>query len=195
MGGFAASGSITADTVYYVFLIMDSSGTIDAGFDDSLTATNLLSASGYTYYRRIGFVATDGSSNIHHFVWYGNWCRYTKNSGEFSVTLTTTNTSTQTLSRAPANMYAEVSIKADHTNQNNVQEVFLRHTGWDNSNTAAPWAVVVLGKVASGASAEQDVQRSMVGVDGSQQVAIRLGDAHSTDIVGQVTAVYDPRED
>ena len=57
------SGSIAVDTWYHVFIIRnDSTGAIDGGFDTSVSAANI--PSGYTAYRRIGSVLTDGSSNI-----------------------------------------------------------------------------------------------------------------------------------
>jgi hypothetical protein len=60
------SGSVSTNTTYHVFLIeKDSDGSIDAGFDTSVTAANI--PSGYTKYRRIGSVVTDGSSNIQPF--------------------------------------------------------------------------------------------------------------------------------
>lgn len=57
-GGFPSGLTLTAGTFYYFFLIYNpTSGAVDAGFDSSLTAANLLSdASGYTAYRRIGAV-------------------------------------------------------------------------------------------------------------------------------------------
>ena len=57
------SGSVGNTTWYYVFIIRkDSDGTIDCGFDTSITAAN--KPAGYTYYRRIGAVLTNGSANI-----------------------------------------------------------------------------------------------------------------------------------
>jgi len=57
------SGSVASTTWYYKFLIRkDSDGTVDSGFDTSITAAN--KPSGYTYYRRIGAVLTNGSQNI-----------------------------------------------------------------------------------------------------------------------------------
>lgn len=65
------SGTVEANTWYHVFLIRkDSDGTVDAGFDTSLTASN--KPSGYTYYRYIGSIKTDASSNIHNFIQYNN---------------------------------------------------------------------------------------------------------------------------
>lgn len=57
------SGTVAADTVYHFFLIQkDSDGTIDAGFDTSVTAANI--PTGYTAYSNIGYCWTDASSNI-----------------------------------------------------------------------------------------------------------------------------------
>lgn len=62
-GGRASAVSLTADTWYHMFVITDGT-TVDAGFDTSLSATNLLADSGYTQFRRIGSILTDSSSEI-----------------------------------------------------------------------------------------------------------------------------------
>ena len=65
------TGSVAADTTYHVFIIKkDSDGSIDAGFDTSLSAANI--PSGYTKYRRIGSIVTNSSSNIINFTQKGN---------------------------------------------------------------------------------------------------------------------------
>jgi hypothetical protein len=57
------TGTVAIDTTYHIFLIRkDSDGSIDAGFDVSVTAANI--PGGYTAYRRIGSIMTDGSANI-----------------------------------------------------------------------------------------------------------------------------------
>lgn len=72
--GFAAgddaggmfTGAVANSTWYHIFLIKkDSDGTIDAGFDTSVIAANI--PAGYTEYRRIGSVLSDGSANIINF--------------------------------------------------------------------------------------------------------------------------------
>lgn len=67
-GGFPSglnSGIAQASTWYHMFVILKTDDTVDAGFDTSLTAANLLTdATSYTEYRRIGSVLTDVSSNI-----------------------------------------------------------------------------------------------------------------------------------
>lgn len=66
-GGRPASVPLAANTSYATFIISTPAGVIDFGYDTSITATNLLAAAagaGFTRYRRIGYVHTDGSSNI-----------------------------------------------------------------------------------------------------------------------------------
>lgn len=65
-GGFPSGLTLAIDTWYHMFVLLNNNMvTVDAGFDSSITATNLLTdASTYTDYRRIGSVLTDGSSNI-----------------------------------------------------------------------------------------------------------------------------------
>jgi len=70
--GGMATGSVGVSTWYHVHLIRkDSDGTVDAMFDTSVTAAN--KPAGYTYYRRIGSVLTDGSSNIIGFYQIGDY--------------------------------------------------------------------------------------------------------------------------
>lgn len=73
-GGFPTGLTLSADTWYHLLAIRDRlAGTIDAGFDTSLTATNLLAdATAYTEYRRVGSVLTDGTSNILPFFQIGD---------------------------------------------------------------------------------------------------------------------------
>ena len=71
-----ATGSKASSTWYHVFVIWKSDGSVDAWFDTSLTATNLLSTSGYNKYRRVGSVKTNGSSNILGFLQEGDYFIY-----------------------------------------------------------------------------------------------------------------------
>ena len=77
-GGIAAGITVGNDTWYHVFLILDvTNDIVDAGYDTSVIATNLLAdATDYTLFRRIGSVLTDGTANIiayrqtrNHFEW------------------------------------------------------------------------------------------------------------------------------
>lgn len=80
-GGFPSGLTLLADTWYHFFIIMSADGTkVDAGFDTSLTAVNLLGdATDYSLYRRVGSVLTDGSDNIIEFFQYANGLFYWKN--------------------------------------------------------------------------------------------------------------------
>ena len=72
-GGFPSGLVLLADTWYHFYIIMKADGTVDAGFDTSLTAVNLLGdATNYIYYRYTGSVLTNGASNIIAFHQYGD---------------------------------------------------------------------------------------------------------------------------
>lgn len=73
-GGFpSALPPLMSNTWYHFFVIAKPDGTVDVGWDTSLTATNLLNdATGYTAFRRIGSTFTDGSSNIVAFIQFGD---------------------------------------------------------------------------------------------------------------------------
>lgn len=68
-GGFPSALTLSIDTWYHLFIIGKTDGSVDFGFDTDLSATNLLSdATGFTLFRRVGSVLTDGSSNIIQFI-------------------------------------------------------------------------------------------------------------------------------
>jgi len=69
-GGRPSAVALAATTWYHFFIIRDTSGVVDAGFDTSVTASNLLSTSTYTYYRYVGSVYTDSSLNITDFLYF-----------------------------------------------------------------------------------------------------------------------------
>ncbi len=75
-GGLASPLTVSANTTYHLFVLLNpTSSNTEAGFDTSLTATNLLAdanviTGGYTKYRRIGSIITDASSNIVQFTAY-----------------------------------------------------------------------------------------------------------------------------
>lgn len=77
-GGMNAGMTVGNSTWYHVFVIKNvTTGGFDGGFDTSITAANLMAdaavvAAGYTLYRRIGSVKTDGSANILAFTQYGD---------------------------------------------------------------------------------------------------------------------------
>jgi len=75
-GGFPSGLTLTNDTTYHLFVISKLDGTLDAGFDTSLTAANLLSdASAYTDYRRIWSVKYQ-TATIRPYTQNGNHCEW-----------------------------------------------------------------------------------------------------------------------
>jgi len=75
------SGPLVANTHYYFFLIAKNDGTIDAGFDTSATAANLMAASaasGYVWWRQIMSIFTNSTSGIINFSQYPNGYVYFK---------------------------------------------------------------------------------------------------------------------
>lgn len=77
VGGMASGVAFVSGTTYHVFVIAKPDGTADAGFDNTITAANLLAtASGYTKYRRVGSVMTDGSTSIRQFTQNDNFFQW-----------------------------------------------------------------------------------------------------------------------
>lgn len=67
--GGLLNGSVAANELYHVYALRkDADATADFGFLDQDDAIGTYLPAGYTYYRWIGFVLTDASSNIRNFV-------------------------------------------------------------------------------------------------------------------------------
>jgi len=67
-GNGLLNGTVSANELYHVYaLYKDADGTADFGFLDQDDAIGTYLPAGYTYYRWIGFVDTDASSNIRNF--------------------------------------------------------------------------------------------------------------------------------
>jgi hypothetical protein len=76
-GGFPSALTLSIDTWYHFFVIAKTDGTVDAGWDTSLSATNLLAdATGYTLFRRVASHLTDASANIISFLQNGDRFRW-----------------------------------------------------------------------------------------------------------------------
>lgn len=99
-GGFPSALTLAVDTWYHFFVIAKPDGTVDAGFDTSTSATNLLSdATGYSFYRRIASVLTDSSSNIIAYTQFGDHFKWDENIQDLSTstgTITKTNLTVST---------------------------------------------------------------------------------------------------
>lgn len=103
------SGTKANSTVYHCFRIRkDSDGSIDHGFDTSVTAANI--PAGYTYFRRLGSIYTDSSGNIVGFVNAGDDFILKVGVTDISVTAPGTTAQTATLTSVPTGvaMFAKV---------------------------------------------------------------------------------------
>ncbi len=110
-GGLPNTVSYASNTVYHCFVIKSSGGVVDFGFDTSLTASNLIAASSYSYYRRVGSIMTDASSNIRHFIQYGDEFVWVTPITDLSTTLSSTQTITLTIPTS-VKLLAKVAAKA-----------------------------------------------------------------------------------
>lgn len=135
-GGLPSGLTLTADTEYNFFLIGKDDGTIDAGYDISPIAANLLvDATGYSWYRRIGSVFTDPTSNIYGFVFEPgkNFFRFKTPITDISDTtgLDAFQAGTVTVPAGKTGMFLIVSSVADEDNI-----PVIRST--DGNNTYSP---------------------------------------------------------
>lgn len=95
------TGSVAADTWYYIWLIKkDSDGTIDALF--SLSATTPTMPSGYTYKRRVrGAILTNGSADILGFQQYEDTFIFNTRQADFGNNSPGTSKANATMSVPP----------------------------------------------------------------------------------------------
>jgi len=111
-GGRASTLSLSAGQWYHVYAIGDTSGNLDFGFDNSATAANLLSDSGYTLYRLLGSIQTDTSSNIRAFTQIGNYFLWDNSrSGHTSTSIPTSKTNFSVLTPSGRQTMAHVRVE------------------------------------------------------------------------------------
>ena len=142
-GGFPTGITLSTGSWYHVYLISKPDGTIDAGFDTSTSATNLLAdATGYVYYRLIGSVLSDGSSNIIQFIQKEDLFYWLEPISNYSTTLGTSSTNI-TLS-VPTGRRVLSKLNINCTSVSNWQ-LYLRPTDTTDSPaslTSAPYATI-----------------------------------------------------
>lgn len=73
--GRPSTTALGAEKWWHCFIIEDGAGVVDAGFDTSATAANLLAESSYTNYRRVGSVqeTAAGDGTIYAFAQQGDY--------------------------------------------------------------------------------------------------------------------------
>jgi len=107
-GGLPGTVTLPTDGWLHFFSIRKADGTIDFGWDDQLNASKLLTASGFTYYKRLGSTYFDGSQNIDKFYQIGDEFFY--NAAKFPLPLTISPSATRV--NIPAKTPPDVITKA-----------------------------------------------------------------------------------
>jgi len=172
-GGFPSGLSLNSSTWYHVFVILSSDGTVDGGFDTSLTATNLLSdATGYTEYRRLGSVLTDGSSNILAFLQNKDYFAWSSPPLDVSTSLNTTATSFTLSVPTGVACLAHITTNATSGTLVDIREPSL--TDLAPSQTAAPLSIY------EGPTASRIPQTTFVLTNTSSQIEGRASGATTT---------------
>ncbi len=140
------TGTIANDTMYHVFLIEKDDGTTDIGFDTDINASNI--PSGFTSYRWLGYVLTNGSANIKQFQMSGDLMMWEKAS---EMTIPTT-VSTSWIQRDYSAFVPTLGVK----------EIMF---GGNEAGTANGWTLMcsadginVMSHVARGGAADADTQ-------------------------------------
>ena len=131
------SGTVANSTWYHFFLIQkDSDGSIDAGFDTSVTAANI--PSGYTAYALVHSVLTDGSANIRPFTQIYDRIIFTTPIRDVNDASPGTTANTATLS-TPTGYVTEAFLRGNGTANSHIIYVSaLAQTDSAPSDTAAP---------------------------------------------------------
>lgn len=182
-GGFPTGISLSTSTWYHVFVIRKSDGTIDAGFDTSTSATNLLAdATSYTEYRRIGSVLTDGSSNILGFTQKGNFFLWDDPPLDINTTTLSTTSVSYALSVPPvAGITAQLNVNASNASGTSV---YVRDLDADDEAATTDGLANML------AGTTTNSVRMEIGTNSSKQIAARAG-AASTTLKAVTTGWYD----
>lgn len=163
------SGTVAADTTYHLFVIKkDSDGSIDAGFDTSLTAANI--PAGYTAYKWIGAVVTDASANIIPFKYSNSEFIYLKHLLDLDSTSIGTTKQLATLT-IPSGIETLVSLWVHLTN-NSATRADVRIFHPDDEDIAATTANSVIGAKDSGHGYNQKATVTVLS-DTSSQIAYR----------------------
>ena len=145
-GGLEDGDSVGNTEWFHVHLLYSpSTGVVDAGFDTSITATNLLAdvaaaAAGHTIYRRIGSVLTDGSANILAFVQIGDHFQWVDPPLDVTDTSQAATAETRTLS-VPPGVQCVARLNVGFLDPDTDATMYIRSTDSNDeasSKTAAP---------------------------------------------------------
>jgi len=108
-GGNFLNTTLAASTWYHVFAIRkDADLSVDYGIDTSISAANI--PAGYTYFRRLGSVKTDGSNHLLPFHQYGNEFWWDTSVLDITVTNPGSAAVTRTLGSVPTGLKVKAIV-------------------------------------------------------------------------------------
>lgn len=166
------TGTKANSTWYYLHLIQKTSdGTIDAGFDTSVTAANI--PAGYAAYRRLGSVRTDGSANLLPFSQSADEFWLSVPVLDYNTTNPGTSAVTPTLTVAPSSL-AVVDVTVKDTTPT-VSATHCLVTGPDQADTV-PSSSLYSMSIPAGVGFTERIEssRMVVRSNSSSQIRLRL---------------------
>lgn len=169
------SGTVANNTWYYCFVIRKTSdGSIDCGFDTSITAANI--PSGYVAYRRVGAIRTDSSANILAFHQHGIEFWYDLQKAAYSLTNPGTSSVTVTLNEVMPSSEAILNVALTANNAFSTRVYLVVQPTW---GTASPSpSLFVLTAIQNNPSRSSCQIR--VPVDSSRQIKYQVSFSAST---------------
>jgi hypothetical protein len=182
-GGRASGVSLTSSTWYHLFIIYNpTTETTDVVFDTSITNAN--APSGYTEFRRIGSVFTDGSSNIYAFKQIGDTFYWKLQSVRLNVSSTSISANLLTL-LTPLDVSTEAIINLSFWPAiNTTYTGYILLTNPDQTDTA-PTSAIHTARFDRFFNAYSDgtSDRFKILTNTSSQIRYRASDANSVIVI------------
>lgn len=135
-GNGGRAGSLTANTWYHFFVISKQDGTVDFGFDTSITASNLLAlATGFIYYYRITSRKTDPSSNLYK-IFTIDKRHFFDSSIQIANPITLSSTMTAYDAKTPPDVIVRTYVNYDLICGGNTTSLWYRPLGYTDTSAA-----------------------------------------------------------
>lgn len=184
------SGSVSADTVYYVFIIQSTSdGTVSGIFSTSKSSPTI--PSGYDRYRRIGSVATDAIGNIKGFFQRGDiFTWHEPIMVEETGSLPTTRANYSTVCPASETAVLSLTTSADKTV---IHYGLLQNPDFPDEVPTSDYSNFFNAGVGSD-SGSRIVQKYETPVDSSSRVSLRFSSSSGNSLRLKNTGFIDNRE-
>jgi hypothetical protein len=176
------SGAKGASTWYAVHAIRkDSDASVDYGFDTSATAAN--KPAGYTYYRRIGYILTDGASAILAFYKIGNRFYLTTKIQNVAATNPGTNAVLAAITVPPSLLGIVSCTLATSYVTARIFALFSCPTDTDSTPSVALFDISAREQYATSGYEDWNSTEKTLQVDSSSRVRYRISYSDATTIV------------